>query len=439
MADAPAPELRTTGDREVLGHLAAGSPLALAEVLARTLPVAAAVLRRMLPAPTLEPALDAVYRSLWEAPPDPDHPETSGPLLRLARARAFDVGLARLQACGAGPVAPSVRAAAPDLPASEPAYLDATERRLGALDEPARRAVVLAHDRGLPSDAQDDRDAGRALVHGLLAVADAEDEVFAPADLDRRAGDLVLGLLDPAEAAEVAASLDDPSHGPDPELVRALRRGRRRLEGLPPAAEVGLRLLATLLAGAAPRPSATSGVRATAATSLAPGGPDEPAPRERAAPVPAGALDSALGDTAAEADLRVAAFAADAGDADALPSVLRTDGTAGHEDAAAAAQGHTHLPPAPRDPPPGADAARADRPPIDLWVGAEPEGQPRPDLEEGRPATRPPPAGRGAPPRSRRRRALGLLGGLVLIAVGVALGLFVIGPLLAGWLSDVFG
>lgn len=422
MADAPAPELRTTGDREVLGHLAAGSPLALAEVLARTLPVAAAVLRRMLPAATLEPALDAVYRSLWETPPDPDHPETPGPLLRLARARAFDVGLARLQACGAGPVAPSVRAAAPDLPASEPAYLDATERRLGALDEPARRAVVLAHDRGLPSDTQDDRDAGRALVHGLLAVADAEDEVFVPADLDRRAGDLVLGLLDPAEAAEVAASLDDPSHGPDPELVRALRRGRRRLEGLPPAAEVGLRLLATLLAGAAPRPSAAPGVPATAATSLA----------------PAGALDSALGDTAAQADLRVAAFAADAGDADTLPSVLRTDGTAGHEDAHAA-QGHTDLPPAPWDPPPGADAAPTDRPPIDLGVGAEPEGQPRPDLEEGRPATRPPPAGRDAPPRSRRRRALGLLGGLVLMAVGVALGLFVIGPLLADWLGDLFG
>ena len=75
-------------------------------------------------------------------------------------------------------------------------------------------------------------------------------------------GDWVLGLL-PADAAASLAA--DVAARPEcTTLAKALRRGRRRLEGLPPTPDMGQRVLVTVLAGA-PAPLRAAPAAGTAA------------------------------------------------------------------------------------------------------------------------------------------------------------------------------
>jgi hypothetical protein len=100
-------------------------------------------------------------------------------------------------------------------------------------------------------------------------------------------GDFVLGLLPPPAAAELEAlAARRPGCAA---LVRTLRRGRRRLEGLPATPDMGNRVLLSVLA-AAP-------VRAQPAAS--------PAPAPAARPVPAPATAPATGELAPTGEMHI--------------------------------------------------------------------------------------------------------------------------------------
>jgi hypothetical protein len=236
------PSHRRSSERELVEALRRREPLALAEVCSRTLPVAFAVGRRLLPPTTLEPLLLAVFEELWAGPP------TDAPVERWVRARTTELGLADLRERDAAPAVPSALAIAPDLRPPSLSYLDTTERTLEALDPTDRVVLLRAHDEGVPTAEQDVDDAGRRLLRALRALADpdqptAEDDVEA----DGALGDLVLGLLDPEAAAALDAEVGgDPVRGA---RVQILRRGRRRIEGLPPTPDLGPRIVAAVLAG----------------------------------------------------------------------------------------------------------------------------------------------------------------------------------------------
>ncbi|MBW3602729.1 MAG: hypothetical protein KY434_08535, partial [Actinobacteria bacterium] len=127
---------------------------------------------------------------------------------------------------------------------------------LAGLDEDARRAVLLAHDAGVPSTDQQPGAPG-ALLRGLRRLAgDPEDDpaprvrcARAPAAL----ADWVLDVAAPAPASDVRAHVDGcPACA---HAARLLRGGRRRLEGLPPVPDLGPRLIASALAGTAGGPA----------------------------------------------------------------------------------------------------------------------------------------------------------------------------------------
>jgi hypothetical protein len=233
------PSHRRSPEPELLEALRRREPLALAEACSRTLPVAYAVARRLLAAAEVEPLLLAVYAELWEEPP------ADGPLERWVRARTTKIGLAELRRRNAAPAVPSVLAIAPDLTEPSVTYLDTTERTIAALDDADRTALLRAHDQGLPS-AEQGEGAGAALMRGLRALADPDEHELADdVDADGRLADWVLGLLPADEAAELAEAV-----GADPvrtARTQVLRRGRRRIEGLPPTPDLGPRLLAAVL------------------------------------------------------------------------------------------------------------------------------------------------------------------------------------------------
>jgi hypothetical protein len=267
------PSHRRTGEAELVEALGRHDPLALAEVCSRTLPVAYAVGRRLLPAQEVDGLLLAVYEALWADGPG------GLPLERWVRSRTAELGLAELRERGGAPAVPSVRAVAPELPEPSLSYLDTTERTLAALDARERVALLRAHDLGEPSGDQGE-DAGTALNRALRVLADPAEADADPEDVDPdgRMADWVLGLLDPEVArvleAEVAA---DPVRTA---RVQVLRRGRRRIEGLPPTPDLGPRLVAAVLSGlteAAGRTGggATGGAQAAAPTAAS---EDEGAP-----------------------------------------------------------------------------------------------------------------------------------------------------------------
>ena len=237
----------------MLSALRRRDPLALAEAYHRTIPAAHAVARRVLSSSAeVEAVLREVYAQLWSSPP-----EDVG-LEAWVRSRCFATAADDLRERDAAPSSPSLTALLPELPRAEVRYLDAAERALAELNDAQRRALLLAHDKGVPTEEQDAADAGTALADALLTLAGPEPGA---ASLDPQLcadvpllGDWILGLLPPSRADEIAAQV--ASRSECGALAKALRRGRRRLEGLPPTPDMGQRVLVVVLAGApAPVPA----------------------------------------------------------------------------------------------------------------------------------------------------------------------------------------
>ena len=235
---------RRADEDELLAALRAQDLLALAECWQRTAPAAHAVARRLLgAADQIEALLGEVYAELWESPP------AVGPLERWARARTFARGAERLRAMGQGPAAPSCALVLPDLPAARRPATDPVERVIAELPHQAAVALVRAHDAGIPAAQQPDPQAPAGLDQALEALAQQTlEDGSAVRTGGEPLGDQVLGL----SAAGPREQLADPSLA---ERLRFLRRGRRRLEGLPPAPELGPRVLLGVVA----RSQATAG------------------------------------------------------------------------------------------------------------------------------------------------------------------------------------
>lgn len=238
---------RRSAESMLLDALRVHDPLALAEVYHRTIPAAHACARRLLASPAqIEALLRTIYLELWEDPP------RDAPLEGWIRGRCFELAVSDLRSRRAAPASPSAAVLLPDLPAPEVRYLDAVERMLSELSERERTVLLLAHDRGINTAAQGG-DAAEVLDRALLALAGSEPS-SADAAPDGTAdlcpdglwmGDWVLGLVDPSMAQEFEAFVG--SHPGCADRVRALRRGRRRLEGLPPSPDLGQRILVTVV------------------------------------------------------------------------------------------------------------------------------------------------------------------------------------------------
>jgi hypothetical protein len=251
MPGAPLPDHRRSPEGLLLAAIRAADHLALAEAWQRTAPAAHAVARRAAGPGDAEQILHALYAELWHAPAPTE------PLERWARSRCFALSVELLRAKGRAPAAPSIRKVLPDLPPAaegRAAALDPVERVLAALPAEAVRALVRAHDQGRPTWTHPERGAATALWLALATLAGAAEET--PDEVDLHAhplGDLALGLLAPAQA-EVLQDLllDAPRLA---EQARVLRRGSRRMEGLPPGPELGPRILLAVVAGV-PAPAA---------------------------------------------------------------------------------------------------------------------------------------------------------------------------------------
>jgi len=241
MPEAPLPDHRRSPDPTLLTAIRAGDHLALAEAWQRTAPAAHAVARRLVGPADAEAILHRLYAELWRSP------GSAEPLERWARARCFALSLDLLRAEGRGPAAASVCRAVPDLPSARSTALDPVERVLAGLPDDAARALVRAHDQGLPTWTHPEPGAPAALRLALRTLAGAPDTPDAPDIDDHPLGDLALGLLDSAQG-EVLQNLllDTPELA---EHARVLRRGSRRMEGLPPAPELGPRILLAIVAG----------------------------------------------------------------------------------------------------------------------------------------------------------------------------------------------
>ena len=240
------PDHRRSDESTLIDALRARDPLALAEAYHRTVAAANACARRLLQSPAqVEALLRAVYTELWQDPP------RGVPIEGWVRARCFALAADDLREHGAAPASPSAATLLPTLPAPQARFLDAAERALSELDDRARTVLLRAHDCGIDARTQGG-DAPQALDRALRALAGPE-----PSSVDASAlredpctevhgmGDWVLGLLDTAAAAELEALI---ARRPGcAALARTLRRGRRRLEGLPPTPDMGLRILATVL------------------------------------------------------------------------------------------------------------------------------------------------------------------------------------------------
>ena len=269
---------RRSRESDLLRALAARDPLAFAEAYHRTVAGAHACARRLLSSSAdVEALLRTVYAELWERPP------TQGPLEGWVRARCFALGAEELRARGAAPSSPSTSSLLTDLPKPDVRYLDAAERALAELHEEDRHALLLAHDRGVSGEGQP-VGGGQALTRALLALAGpetstADDSALADDACDDVAGmgDWTLGLVDEAAATAIEAAV--AARPGCAARVRALRRGRRRLEGLPPTPDMGQRILVTVLTSepgsAASEPASEPGSAAS-----------EPASEPAAAPAP---------------------------------------------------------------------------------------------------------------------------------------------------------
>ena len=279
------PDHRRATEEQLVTALRNRDPLALAEAYHRTIPAAHATARRLLSGSAeVEALLREVYGQLWASPP------RDAALEGWIRARCFALAAEDLRERDAAPASPSLTALLPELPRPEVRYLDAAERALAELDDTQRKTLLLAHDKGVPTEEHNSPDAGAALVAALLVLAGPETGAETPdpqacADVPL-IGDWILGLLPPVRAARVA---DDAAARPEcTALAKALRRGRRRLEGLPPTPDMGQRVLVTVLAGAPAAPPAASAAAPVAAPQVV----------AAATPLAGKPLPSALDDTA---------------------------------------------------------------------------------------------------------------------------------------------
>ena len=260
------PDHRRATEEQLVAALRSRDPLALAEAYHRTIPAAHATARRLLSGSAeVEALLREVYTQLWASPPG------GAALEGWVRARCFELAAGDLRERDAAPASPSLTALLPELPRPEVRYLDAAERALAELDDPQRKALLLAHDKGVASDEQNTPDADAALVAALVSLAGPEpgSDALDPSSCSdvERMGDWILGLLPPPRATAVAEQV--AARAECAALAKALRRGRRRLEGLPPTPDMGQRVLVVVLAGA-PAPAAAAAAPATAATAGAP-------------------------------------------------------------------------------------------------------------------------------------------------------------------------
>lgn len=263
------PDYRRSGTRALLGAIAQGDSLALAEAYHRSSAAAHACASRLLhDREEIEGVMRAAYLALWEEPP------ADVPLEAWIRHRIFVEGRAHLQETGRAAASPSTALLLRDAPMADTA-LDKTERLIADLDDDALRALLLAHDRGIPTADQRSEGADEALRRALLALAEADEP---GACAIPGLSDWVLGLLGGDDSARIAS---EASASPDcTETVRTLRRGRRRMEGLPVSPDLGHRVIAYVLA----RASAKAPEAPPAAAQQAPAEPApaaiEPAPAE---------------------------------------------------------------------------------------------------------------------------------------------------------------
>lgn len=302
MVGANESDYRHSTEPELLAGLRAGHPLALAEAYHRTVAGVHAAARRLLGSPRdVEDLLTSLYGQLWTEPPQ------EPPLEGWLRQRSFSLGSAQLRGRGAAPASASLAPLLPDLPRPSVGS-DALERELAELDDNERRALTAAFDQGQASLHQDQAGAPAALDLALRTLAGSDppgDEAQAwssPCRDIEGLADWTLGLLgrEQGEAIGTAVAERADCHA----RARRLRRGRRRLEGLPPPPDVGQRIIARVLAsGVAAGPaSAVASVNPAGAAVPAsqheqavqadPAGgppttsPSHPAPHTGAAPVP---------------------------------------------------------------------------------------------------------------------------------------------------------
>ncbi|WP_108665066.1 RNA polymerase sigma factor [Euzebya rosea] len=246
MANPHEQDFRRAAEPELLDGIRAGQPLALAEAYHRLVPAAHAVARRLVPgAAEVEEVLQAVFTQLWISPPD------AGPLEGWARRTTWAISAERLRADGRAPASPSASGLLPDLPAPDLRFLDAAERAIAELPDDERRALLLTHDKGVATTAQDPG-ASDALARALLALAGPEtssgDRTAATEDpcADLSAlGDWCLGVADTGSAAAVETAIEERAGCAA--RSRAVRRGRRRIEGLPATPDMGQRVLVQVL------------------------------------------------------------------------------------------------------------------------------------------------------------------------------------------------
>lgn len=239
------PDHRRSSEPELIDALRAHDPLALAEAYHRSISAAHACARRLLATSgEIEGLLRAVYTELWSEPP------LGEALEAWVRGRCFALAAGHLRAQGRPAASPSTALLLPDLGLPDVRYLDVAERALADLDEAPRMALLLAHDRGVASDRQDAAGAAEALHSALETLAGPEPaSETAPEDCDDLPllADWSLGLVEPLRAAEIAAAV--ASRPGCAARARTLRRGRRRLEGLPPTPDMGQRILVMVLTG----------------------------------------------------------------------------------------------------------------------------------------------------------------------------------------------
>lgn len=271
---------------ELLSSIAEGDALALAEAYHRTSAAAHACGQRLLgDNREVEALLRTAYGALWKEPPE------DAPLEAWMRHRVFVEGRAHLQRRGRGAASPSANLLLRDAPGPDPAH-DRTERLIASLDDEELRALLLAHDRGIPTADHRSDHAEPALRRALVILGEGDD----PGDCALTGvSDWVLGLLHDEEANRVAlAAWESPDCAA---LARSIRRGRRRMEGLPPSPDLGHRVLAYVLADGAriPREASTHpAIAPTPPTGRETDGEDRGPASPRAEPAGVGAPESVL-------------------------------------------------------------------------------------------------------------------------------------------------
>jgi hypothetical protein len=229
-----------SSEAELLFAVRERDPAALDDIWERSGPAAHAVARRVLgPGRLVERVLESLYSTLWHDPP-------AQPLERWVRATCLELATAALLPVGRPPAAPSLALALGQSPRPG-GIVEPVERVLARLDHAALLALVRAHDHGVPSAEQPDPLAPRALDRAMAALTDLH-----PADEPQcwRLADLALGLLDERDATDLEASV--AAHEALDRRLRALREARRRLEGLPPAPDLGPRVLLRVRGGPQP-------------------------------------------------------------------------------------------------------------------------------------------------------------------------------------------